>query len=593
MDFKLKNEIVRRFPDSVGARFKYAWQDERMWRERIVLVLLPVLLMTYMVTFWGPIEIITSNRNSLVFTIHDALLPLGIYFLSVTVAIVAIIGITFRGWFLDAIVSLIFSISIAAYAQGMFMNLDLGFLDGKTINWALYADWAIINLVIWGAAIAVILAMRYFHRAFWSGTVKYISAGLIAMQIVALVSILPSALGVESSGENTVSQMSTANYLSTNNEFLISNRSNTIIFVLDAFGQYMLTQTIDAFPDTMNNFHDFTRYDNYSTQMMGTFYGMSYLLTNEVYDPSKSYIDYLTNNWASSDAEAFYGALQDANYNCQVFSLPSDFCMDLQQMKGKVDNITNELEQVKSVNSNMLVRKMINISLLRYAPHALKPSFWTSDYDFYDIIEGDKYVTNDPEFYNRLKEKGLSIQNKQNSYIVYHLKGPHSPYTYNENVQFIEAGVERTQNARGSLFIVEEYLSQMKRLGVYDKSNIIVTADHGNSGNPGCLLMIKKVGETHEKAQVTNAPVAQSDLWATLAALMGFDTLDFGRAVFDYREDETRFRTTYSFDSYPDYPAVGKNYNVLVSWTYDTPVLKTNLKLDPQKIYPLFDSYYK
>ena len=575
--------------DSLKFRWRRAWSENRTWRNRILLVFCPSLLISFMLLFWGPVDIIATNSNSLDFTVINALLPLGIAFMTATVLITAVICIFFRGWLLDAAVSFFFSLAVSGYLQGMFMNKDLGLLDGTTINWALYYNWAMLNLAIWGAIMAIVFAARYFHKTFWAGAIKFISSILVLAQLIALISILPDALAKGKTYK-------TSYYLTTNNEFQLSGKENTVVFVLDQFrGLLDLKPVMERFPDTMDAFHDFTRYDNYAHVYWPTPYAIPYLLTRGRYDPDKPYRDYQSNCWFSTDSVTFYDALLNANYSFQVFTSSNYLPLDSLYIRKWIDNIV--CDNSGRVNPEKLVQKMTRISVLRYAPHALKASFWMSDVDFSDIWEikksiqtGEPYKINDPAFFKRLKTTGLSLQNQHNSYNFYHLMGPHAPNRMNEFGEYVEKGVEREQQARGSLKIVEEYIRQMKELGIYDRANIIITADHGYSNNPACFFMLKRAGETHEAVQVSNAPITQVDFFPTVASIMGLDSLDMGKPVFEYKEDEVRERTTYNWLNIPEYPDNGGRYNVQAAYTYTAHVLDVKLEQkNAQAIYPIFD----
>jgi hypothetical protein len=293
--------------------------------------------------------------------------------------------------------------------------------------------------------------------------------------------------------------------------------------------------------------------------------------------------------------------------------LPHDVCSSMEQLKGKVDNIAVTTGDFEQINSWKLMQETVIISLLRYVPHALKPSFWTSSVasvtGFSDIIESSRYTINDLAFFHRLKTTGLSLQNEKNSYTVHYLFAPHPPNKYNEFAEFVASGVGIVQNARGVLRIVEEYLQQMKKLGIYDQANIIITADHGNypesyhKANASCIFMIKRAGESHDVVQVSNAPVSQYELLPTLALVMGLDNLNLGRSVFDFIEGEERTRTTYRLGSPTEFPDLGIKkkrgggkgyYNALVGYEFNTHATEVNLSLDDESkiVYPLFDSYY-
>ena len=55
------------------------------------------------------------------------------------------------------------------------------------------------------------------------------------------------------------------------------------------------------------------------------------------------------------------------------------------------------------------------------------------------------------------------------------------------------------KQAKGALYIVEEYINQLKKSGIYDKTTIIIIADHGSVNleqNP--LFLIKEYGADKE-----------------------------------------------------------------------------------------------
>ena len=84
--------------------------------------------------------------------------------------------------------------------------------------------------------------------------------------------------------------------------------------------------------------------------------------------------------------------------------------------------------------------------------------------------------------------------------------------------------------ARGSLGIVEEYISQLKDLGVYDQSTIVITADHGvwpwnnarldKTTSP--ILLVKPAGaDSTQPLQTSEVPTGHIDLPATLEWAVG------------------------------------------------------------------------
>lgn len=67
--------------------------------------------------------------------------------------------------------------------------------------------------------------------------------------------------------------------------------------------------------------------------------------------------------------------------------------------------------------------------------------------------------------------------------------GAHSPYKIDRNANLPTTNkVNRSDQALGCLFIVSEFINQMKAADLYENATIIITADHGQI----YILMIRK-----------------------------------------------------------------------------------------------------
>ena len=146
------------------------------------------------------------------------------------------------------------------------------------------------------------------------------------------------------------------------------------------------------------------------------------------------------------------------------------------------------------------------------APHYAKKVYYSYQPSIYSPTLANEnimnYVEDDRAFFMGLK-KGLKTADK-NAFRFYHLTGMHFPYVLNEDAELIKEGEKGTayKQALGSLKIVREYLSQLKRMNLYDNSTFVVTADHGYHNQIGSrpLLMIKQPFSVHEALLVSNKP---------------------------------------------------------------------------------------
>ena len=114
-----------------------------------------------------------------------------------------------------------------------------------------------------------------------------------------------------------------------------------------------------------------------------------------------------------------------------------------------------------------------------------------------------------------------------------------------------------------SLQIIYEYIRQLQDLGIYDKTTIIIAADHGSSGGGETLdfpqktavplIMVKpKSADEKEELKISDAPVSQEDLFGTILAGFDCEESTFPNTVFDFRENQDRERYYYYSALYDD-----------------------------------------
>lgn len=79
--------------------------------------------------------------------------------------------------------------------------------------------------------------------------------------------------------------------------------------------------------------------------------------------------------------------------------------------------------------------------------------------------------------------------------------------------------------------MLDAYLQQLKDLGIYDNSTIIITADHGSEARSQMIFFMKGKNETHDSMQTTNAPISLNDLVPTIVEAIGEDYAPYGQSV--------------------------------------------------------------
>ena len=290
-------------------------------------------------------------------------------------------------------------------------------------------------------------------------------------------------------------------YLTTEDEFTVSDKGNTIVFLLDAFDSQIMCDLLEEYPEEIKMlFENFAFYHNTSGGATRTKFAIPYLLTGQINDTGKTYSDYLRYSYTISP---LFQELLSGTYNTGFYTEYS--LVDRTQTEA-IGNLSTEGE-LKATSQWGLTGSLIKMTAFKYAPHLLKPLFWTYSAELTQwrggIVGQRAYRIDDIYFYQDLLEKGLTVEQTKPTFRFYHLEGAHSPFIMDENIQRVSHvnGTIKKQSL-GVLRIVSAYIQQLKQLHVYDCSTIIVMADHGNreyvphtcEQNP--LLMVKATEKT-------------------------------------------------------------------------------------------------
>ena len=188
----------------------------------------------------------------------------------------------------------------------------------------------------------------------------------------------------------------------------------------------------------------------------------------------------------------------------------------------------------------------------KYAPFNLKKysEFNIDNFGTLKVADASIKVDNwrNETFLKRL-EDGMTLNDSKKYFKFIHTKGAHLPFDMSEDI--VRLGTENKayttyyNQVRGTAKLLAEYLQDLKELGVYDDSVIVLLSDHGYSPsnkepkdrqNP--MLMVKGKNEQHD-FQRSYDVVSHADL------MEAFDRLLDGKQsteLFDYHEGDYRER---------------------------------------------------
>lgn len=438
---------------------------------------------------------------------------IGIYFIAVWLV---------RERTLPFYIALIFGVTAGAYIQSNFLNAKLPILDGALIEWEKYRTENIISAFVWIICMAVVFVGAYFGKAKFEKIVKYASFFFSAVQLVSLaVLLVMHPLDREASYG-----------FSKEGEFSIGSEENIVIFIVDTLQEDVLEEYLasEAYAQD-GTLDDFTIFDNAVSGGAPTIVAMPLFLTGSEYDPAQSFSDYRKEAWSETE---LYDDLHRNGYDVRLYSALVDIAGFPEETFDNYAPVGDSWIDDYAGFGNSLYQ-LVNYLLM---PQFLKESFWLSTETLLYNVQNTDYKINDIYFHNDYVAAGEKLQTGyEKAYRLYHLNGLHPPYSMTEDFERVWAnGVADQTVLRGDMRIIYAYMNEMKRIGVYDKSTIIIAGDHGkhSEGNPETnpAVLIKLPMETHELAY-NSAPIHFRNIGATLAGTFLEDYSSYGPSVYD------------------------------------------------------------
>lgn len=461
-----------------------------------------------------------------------------------------IICVLLHDWTKNFFLFAIWSFSICCYVQGMFLNQKLFLMEGKDPEWD--AGLKISNIIIWCVIFGILSVLYKLLKEKRKAMLTYSSVILCVMQMVGAISLIPGYINQEKS------EISESNYFSTKGLYEVAREDNVIIFVLDTYDVDFMNEVLTEKPDFLEPLRGFTYFPDTVSQFSRTFPSIPYMLTEEQYyyeEPKNEYID------RSFENCSFWKQFHDEGYKMYFYE------QDEENIGGWVKTTAaNYTEEGHVINEKMsftgCAKAITKINAYRLLPYVLKGHFSYTSEGINDLVIKEQdwdvpvFNADDIEVYEEFRKNGLELADESKALRFIHLNGAHAPYTMTE-----EGTRARNDNGTaleqyiGSMNLVYDYLSMLQYLGMYEKSTIIITADHGENfvstqleQNTNPILFIKPSGVGMDREmQISDVYASQNDILPTISEIYGMKyDKDWGLNLFDtHGEDKNRTRYHY------------------------------------------------
>lgn len=512
-------------------------------KNTAVLCLLPLMLILIV----GPMEIYSANITEFKFLFTQFFFW---YFLATAVLTIvsSIILDKMPDKVSGPVKTIIFAVSIAMYFQNNLMNKYIFSSDGSSVEWEKVKSYSLFTTIVWLVIVAVIIAVSIFLKEKAERIQTVISSVLILVLAVTTISMIISCMSKELERDHYV--------LSGEKQYTLAKDENVIIFILDRYTNDEFEKFCKNHPDKAVAFKDFTYYDNAESCYAFTFPSLDHILTGIDPDIEIQSYDWQKYAWNTDRCKDFYNRLHADGYECRLYSSDEAYIV-LGNLSYLIDSYDNLTETVPRKDNALLLKLLTKMSLYKYAPYALKPKLEiASSAAFKDVLvydNGDGTVEYyNYEFNDGIDDEGVKLdETNDKAFIVYHISGTHDYYN-DENGHYVEEESNNIDATKvGLAYILDKYMNEMKQLGVYDNSTIIMMGDHGygitRKIDAQPVFMIKKANEIHDEMAVTSAPISYDDIQSTILSTIGDDykssVIDYGTSIFDWKDGDVRTRT--------------------------------------------------
>ena len=508
--------------------------------SNFIIVLLPIFTLCVM----GPSEIYFGNYKELGFIYQEFGWKFLFFSLLITTLLTLVLSLLpakIQKYFF----AIIYWFGIAGYLQTMFLNKQLDLMGASAVSYSGTRMKTIFNALFWLILLVVIIFFTTYSKTKAHKILTITSGIILGMQLVGFLSLFPS------SDKAAFSYPTEELCLDGSEQYTISSNDNIILFVLDNFATDYYSSAVLSYPELTNQLNDFTYYSNADCNYHGTYPSLAHFITGNELDPSLTVDDWLTQCWTNSTTNDYFSLLKSQNYKVNLYTPVTSILTgtnSLELLDGKINNVTYKTN-TRLIDYPKLYKTMFYMSCYRFMPEYFKSAFDVKNETYTSIVSypenAIQYANYD--FYNNLLTNKLTLDNSANYFTIQHLNGTHE-FTTNEFCEYDKQNTSCESTVKGIFTMLNAYLKQLKELGVYDNSTIIITSDHGTIDRPQMIFFIKEKNETHETMQETSAPITLNELVPTIVETLGMDYSEFGSSIHDFSDGELRERTVYIRD---------------------------------------------
>jgi len=530
------------------------------FKEKWLVCLLLSLFAPFAVFFVGPFEIYGNNASEFKFVLSDFWLLCGLVALVSSVIIFDLL-ILLRGRAFDVVFGLIFGLSLMLFIQGNYLSIGADSLSGDGLGGSVSTLKSVINLIIWivvvGGCVAAMLFLDKYRELIrlicTVTTVALVGMTAISFAVISMTTDVYSSVKTGYQGDPSIDN----EVLTVKNLDTLAADQNIVVFIVDRFDHSYMDKALGVCPEIFDELDGFTHFRDYVSLYPRTYPGIPHIITGVENDFVGSRLEYFENAYSGSP---YLQAVKESGYDINVYTDSYYGYSNATHMRDLVSNTSGNINY-SIVGQSDLSMDMIRVSLFRYLPFLLRDTLGnvsTPMFDKYTAygMEDPIYSTDMKNVYSSITDGEFTLRSDAKGLSYIHVAGCHMPNAYGPDFGEIDPDDRYDSNVamKQSFKIISEYIKEMKRLGLYESSTILILGDHCSIGYDSkppqkphiTTLLAKPAGVSEGELKTSYAQVSADDVLATVLTAAGSDKAsEYGENIFNIPEDKDRIRRYY------------------------------------------------
>ena len=451
------------------------------------------------------------------------------------------------------------------FLQANYLNVGLNGLagdEGISVVAKVGMPMVIVNTLVWvvvitGCTVASILVKKVEITKMVSVVLALIICVTQVMNIfVGLISTdfdkaSPIAMAEKRKEEDSNYQFS---FLTNKNLTTVAEDRNVVVFVIDRFDAvHYADPNMDLIKEYVDDFGGFTYFNDHISMYGHTYPSIAYMLTKQELGLDEEREDYFKRVYNDNNT---LEQLDVFGYSVNVYTDDYYGYVDAYDFPAYMDNmevVSDESVYRDMTTQSVLFKQKLMVVAYRCLPTIVKdfvPKISSFNLNKHGKLASGELTSAVATTSTTQTRQEITKQDFEKTgdkqFSLIHVEGCHSVEEKSKAEQ-----VRRVLTDNFNM--VKEYVDEMKRLGVYDNSTIIITGDHGNpvddheplDGVRTTALFVKPANQTGTAMQTSTAQVSHENLWATIFKSEGiaFDENVFGKSVFDVDATQNQTRT--------------------------------------------------